>query len=130
MQRRTSISTALLGVGIASVATFFYLSVTRNFLTGAVEFGTLLAGSGLLVLLLALGVIDRSAVRRVLVYPRRNELISGAVFTTILAMTAGFAFEFPQFPWPAGVLAGLLITAGTYSALEVRDEGHSGKRRA
>lgn len=129
MKRTIFISLVLLGVGIASVATFFYLSVTRNFLTGAVEFGALLVGGSLILLLLGFGVIDRRVVRRVLVNPKRNELISGAVFVAALATTAGIAVQFPGFPWPAGVLAGLLMTAGTLAALEVRDEGRSGVRR-
>ena len=129
MSARTTFAVGLWAIGLAAVGTIFYLAVTRHFLIGAVEFGVVLSGVGLIVLLIAAGVLNRRILDRVLLHPRRNELISAAVFVVILAATAATAFQFPKFPWPAGVLAALLVTAGTLSALAVRDEMHTGHRR-
>jgi hypothetical protein len=129
MNARTTIAGGLWAIGIAAVATIFYLAVTRHFLIGAVEFGTLLAGGGLLLLAILVGVLSRRILQKVLLSPRPRDLVAGSVFVVILAATASVAAQFPNFPWPAGVLAAVLVTGGTVAALSVREEMRTGKWR-
>lgn len=122
MRTASMMAGGLWAVGLAAIATIFYISVSRGFLIGAVEFGAVIVGFVVLVGLLGAGLVNRKVLDRTLLNPPRGDLNSGGVLVFGLALTAGLAAQFPEFPWPAGVLGTVLLTAGFHGAQEVRQE--------
>jgi hypothetical protein len=94
----------LVVASLASVAVLLYVSVTRDFLPGIVELGSVLGVALVFGLIMLAPRMSRQSVLRRLGDSSVIRIRFAAAAVAVLVLTAAFALYSDEFPWPAPLL--------------------------
>ena len=109
---RSLIEIGCLVIVVASLAALLAVSFTRDFLPGKVELTAVFVTGVVLVVAVLLGYGNRREVLERVLNPPGHELAATAVLAVSLAITASLAGAFANFPWPLGLLVGVVLALG------------------
>ncbi len=110
----------ILVIVIFSLVGLLFASADNDFLPGVVEIATLVVIGVVLGIGAVVGFGPGGRFFTWLANPEPGQLVVSAIGASVLATTAALAVVFEDFPWPAALLGGALITIAAHSVERTR----------